>query len=714
MTSRAGPIELWGGIECTINRVHDRYNDQLTRVSAYDVDRLVDLIAGLGFRVVRWPVLWERTAPAGLQSADWDWCTRSLEALRDRGIEPIVGLVHHGSGPPDTHLLDPQFPSRLAAYATAVAERFPWVRFFTPVNEPLTTARFSGLYGHWYPHRADDASFLRALDHQVAGTLEAMRAIRQVIPAARLIQTEDAGSTQATAPLREQAAFENARRWLSLDLLSGRVAQDHALVPYLDRHGLTEERRAWFGEHAIVPDVIGLNYYVTSDRFLDHRLSRHPSHTHGGNGRQRYADVEAARTPDASVRGHEAVLVEAWTRYGTPVAITEAHLGCTREEQIRWLRDAWVGAHAARARGADVRAVTLWALLGSTDWDSLVTRDAGHYEPGAFDMRAPTPRPTALAAAAVTISREGRLAHPAADGPGWWDHRAPALPGRRPIVVLGATGTLGYATLRACERRGLAAVAVSRHDLDLSDVSSVLTMLAAHRPWAVVNAAGYVRVDDAEREVRACRRVNAVVPAVLALACRKAGVALATFSSDLVFDGATDVPYRESDRVQPLNVYGHSKAEAEHRVMALDPKALVIRTSAFFGPWDRANFVTHALERLAARQPLRAPSDVTVSPTYVPDLVDATLDLLVDGAGGLWHLANDGAVSWYELAQLAARHVGLVPSTLEPCSNDSLQLPATRPRYSALSTSRGALMPSLEDALVRYVYQRAGAASNAA
>lgn len=713
MTIDRRTIELWGGIECTINRVGNRYSDQLARVSAYELVDLVEEIASLGFRAVRWPALWERVAPNGLRHADWAWCTRTLHALRERGIEPIVGLVHHGSGPPDTNLLDPQFPSRLATYAAAFAERFPWVRYFTPINEPLTTARFSALYGHWYPHHAGDPSFLQALDTQVAGVVEAMRAIRRIIPDAQLVQTEDASSTQATRPLRAQAAFENARRWLSLDLLMGRVDDDHPLRPYLDRHGFTEARRAWFQEHAVSPDIIGLNYYVTSDRFLDHRLSRYATATHGGNGRQQYADVEAARGDAVTVRGHEAVLVEAWERYRVPVAITEAHLGCTREEQLRWLRDGWAGAHAARERGADVRAVTVWALLGSTDWDSLVTREAGHYEPGVFDLRGPRPRRTALATAAASLARTGAFTHPAAEGHGWWDRRASAVARRTPLLVLGASGTLGGAMLRACQRRGLEAIAVSRRDVNLLDPAAVRGLLAAHRPWALINAAGYVRVDEAERDARTCRQVNAVAPAVLAMACRKAGVSMVTFSSDLVFDGASASPYVEQDAIGPLNVYGRSKAEAEHRVLAIAPGALVIRTSAFFGPWDRANFVTQAVDRLAARQVLRAPCDVTVSPTYVPDLVNTTLDLLVDGAGGLWHLANGGAVSWFDLARLAARYAGVEPLTLEPCSNASLHLPAARPRYSVLGTSRGALMPDLEDALDRYVYQRADA-TNAA
>jgi len=214
-------IEVWAGAECTVNRVGDRYFDQTVRNGHEGRLADLDLFAGLGIRAVRYPVLWERTAPDGPERADWTWPDERLRRLRELGVRPIVGLVHHGSGPRDTDLLDPAFPERLAAYAGAVARRYPWVEEYTPVNEPLTTARFSALYGHWYPHRRDDLGFARALLTQCRAVVLAMRAIREVNPAARLVQTDDLGKTYGTATLAYQAAFENERRWLTFVLLAG-------------------------------------------------------------------------------------------------------------------------------------------------------------------------------------------------------------------------------------------------------------------------------------------------------------------------------------------------------------------------------------------------------------------------------------------------------------------------------------------------------------
>jgi dTDP-4-dehydrorhamnose reductase len=243
--------------------------------------------------------------------------------------------------------------------------------------------------------------------------------------------------------------------------------------------------------------------------------------------------------------------------------------------------------------------------------------------------------------------------------------------------------------------------------MEITSPESVRSAIAQVRPWAVVNAAGYVRVDAAEQDRTVCRRTNAVGPTILAAVCRKAHIRLLTFSSDLVFDGGHQRPYLESDQVAPLNIYGRTKVEAERRVLAIDPGALIVRTSAFFGPWDRHNFVTIALAALTAGRRFRATADEVVSPTYVPDLVDASLDLLIDQATGVWHLANNGAVTWAEFAVRAAQAAGLDAARVLPCRSHELQRLATRPVYSVLGSERGPLLPDLEDSLVRYVRDRA-------
>jgi dTDP-4-dehydrorhamnose reductase len=241
--------------------------------------------------------------------------------------------------------------------------------------------------------------------------------------------------------------------------------------------------------------------------------------------------------------------------------------------------------------------------------------------------------------------------------------------------------------------------------MDIANEHSVAAALARHEPWAVINTAGFVRVDDAEGDLRQWRE-NVEGPVTLARACGAHGVRLVNFSSDLVFDGAKGSPYVESDAPSPLNAYGRAKAEAERRVLEAHPQALMIRTAAFFGPWDRYNFVTLALDALARGERFDAIDDQVVSPTYVPDLVQASLDLLVDGESGIWHLANRGEASWFRLAQLAAQAASLDMRLVQPVRGADLGLVAPRPSYSALASERGALMPPLEDALARYITDR--------
>jgi dTDP-4-dehydrorhamnose reductase len=714
MTRDGGTLELWGGVECTVNRVQDRWFDQLVW-SGHDrrVDDL-DRFASLGIRAIRYPVLWERVAPASPHLIDWRWSDERLGRLRDLGIRPIIGLLHHGSGPSYTSLLDPQFGEKLARFAGALARRYPWLSEVTPVNEPLTTARFSGLYGLWHPHGRSDRDFIRALINQLRGVVLAMEAIRQVAPDARLVQTEDCGRTFGTRATREQVSHEEDRRWLTWDFLAGRVDDRHPMHHFLVNAGMTADDEAFFLDSRCPPDVVGLNYYLTSDRYLDDDVDRYPSTTHGTNRFLTYADVEAVRARPGGIVGHEAHLIDAWNRYGIPVAITEAHLACTREEQMRWLVESWNGAQRARARGADVRAVTAWAMLGSHNWASLVTRDEGQYESGVFDTRGPTPRATALASVAAALAAGTKPDHPAIDGTPWW-HRsdrlayavastAPAAASTAPrLLVIGATGTLGRAFQRICESRGLSSYTATRQDVDITDPTAVDAILRRLEPWAVVNAAGYVRVDAAERDADACRRANVTGPINLAAACRRRAVRFVTFSSDLVFDGRAGRPYFEDDTPNPLSIYGASKTEAERRVLDLLPETLIIRTSAFFGPWDEHNFLAVMLCVLASGEPFHAAADTTVSPTYVPDLVHATLDLLIDGERGIWHLANAGAVTWLEFAHCAATRLGLDPGLIRPAEAKMVWQPAVRPVSSALSSRRGRLMRPLEHALDAYV-----------
>ncbi|MFN2475656.1 MAG: family 1 glycosylhydrolase [Chthoniobacterales bacterium] len=721
-TKSSKRLQVWGGVEPTINRIGDGFSRQFDRNGHRE--RLSDLneFARIGLRTLRFPILWEEVAPNAPDDFHWTKIDAAVQRLEDLGIRPIAGLLHHGSGPRHTSLVDPQFPQKLAAFARAVAERYPSIDAYTPVNEPLTTARFSGMYGLWYPHGRDEATFARCLMNQCWGTVLAMRAIREVNPRAQLVQTDDLGKTYSTPQLQYQADFENDRRWVTWDLLTGKLGPDTTMWSALRAAGIAESELAAFQKTPCPPDIVGINHYITSERLLDGNVAAHPPETHGGNGRgDRYADVAAVRSRAEEILGAEGVLREAWGRYGLPLAVTEAHLGCTREEQLRWFMEVWRGAGKLRGEGVDIHAVTVWSLLGAFDWNSLLTREDGSYESGAYDLRGGKLRPTAIAHMIEELAHGRDFDHPTLQTNGWWRRRvrllhaavSPAvelpepltLANRlvgAPIMITGATGRVAQGFIRAAELRGLPYHLFSHRDLDITDEAAVAHAVDSVLPWAVINCAGFSRVDDAELDEESCRRANVDGAVTLASICARSSTPLVTFSSDHVFNGDKGEPYVETDEPHPVNVYGESKVVAEGRVLSAFAKALIIRPGKMFAPFEDYDFLRHSLRAIARGESVRAENDVLLSGTYLPDLVHATLDLLVDGETGVWHLANSGAVTpeqfliaAADVAQLDARRVEGVPLW-------KLDRPAPRAQYRALGSERGQLLPPLHDAIERY------------
>lgn len=717
------PIELWAGPECTINRVHSRFRDQFEETG--HLRRIDDLeaLSALGCTRVRYPISWERTAPLDPSQCDWSWTDDRLARLRQLDVDVIAGLVHHGSGPAYTHLLDAGFAKALAVHAGAAAQRYPWVNDWTPVNEPLTTARFSALYGHWYPHEQDEPAFWLALLNQIDATRLAMRAIRVHTPGARLIQTEDLGRTYATAGLGEQAAFDNARRWMSFDLLCGMVVAGHDLWRRLCRMGFEDRLRA-IADDPCPPDLIGINHYLTSDRFLDHRIRRYPRLASFGNDERPFVDTEAVRVLTPPPQGLAGILREVWQRYARPLAVTEVHNGCTREEQMRWMVAAWNDAVQAREAGIDIRAVTSWALFGSSGWDTLLT-ETGRYEAGAFDVSGGTARPTAMVPLLRSLAQGHTPHHPVLEGSGWWQReirlhhpeapRATSLHERQlaahtltptpPLMIVGGSGTLGRALAAACRHRDIHHVLTQRNELDLTSATGIAESLDQHRPWAVINAAGWVRVDEAELHQAACFEANTSGAERLAAACVRRGIATVSFSSDLVFDGLRSQPYDEGEVTSPLNIYGRSKAEAERAIALLPGQHLMVRTAAFFSPFDEDNFAVQACSALARGLPFIAADDQTITPTYVPDLCDAVLDLVIDSETGLWHLTNEDACTWAGFASRLAKASGLDASLVVHRPGAKLGALAARPEYVPLISRRGKLLPTLDHAIGRFVDQ---------
>jgi dTDP-4-dehydrorhamnose reductase len=251
------------------------------------------------------------------------------------------------------------------------------------------------------------------------------------------------------------------------------------------------------------------------------------------------------------------------------------------------------------------------------------------------------------------------------------------------LIIVGSTGMLGRELVAACGRHGREARGLAGpDDVDVTDEHAVRDLVTGSRPAVVINATGYTDVDGAEAELEAADRVNRVGPACLARACRDAGALLVHYSTDYVFDGRADRPYRPDDEPDPISAYGRSKLAGEREIVAAGCRSLIIRASWLFAPHGR-NFVRTILELASSRPQLDVVDDQVGRPTYAPDLADATLALFDCGARGTYHVANDGQCSWFELAEAIVALAGL-PCRVRPCRTTDMPRPAARPAYSVL------------------------------
>ena len=470
--------EIWAGPECSYNRVEDSFIDQLSLSRHYEGSDDLERFARLGIKALHYPLLWERQQPFKTTPINWDWAAGQLDKLRSLSILPVVGLLHHGSGPTFTHLLAADFASGFSAYAKQVAEQFPWLTHYKPINEPLTTARFVGLYGLWHPHAKDDVVFVNILLNQLKAIVLSMQEIRKVNPEAKLIQTEDLAKTYSSPSLLYQADFENQRRWLTYDFLTGNFNRYHPLWAYFTDLGISEKTLLFFSDNPCPPDLLGVNHYITSERYLDENLSLYPSHLHGGNGKDAYADIEAVRIPHSQPSGLKILLEELRDRYAIDIALTEVHLHCTREEQLRWLKHVRDICVELNRKKPTVKALTVWSLLGAYGWNKLLTQPEGDYESGIFDLRSPTPRPTALAHFVEALCNAQPFRHPILEQKGWWQkesrfiyHPLPASiepydeRSSSPLLLLGDNSPLSRSFEVCCRQRGINYRVIHFHEL---------------------------------------------------------------------------------------------------------------------------------------------------------------------------------------------------------------------------------------------------------
>ena len=251
-------------------------------------------------------------------------------------------------------------------------------------------------------------------------------------------------------------------------------------------------------------------------------------------------------------------------------------------------------------------------------------------------------------------------------------------------VVLGAKGALGRAFAGTLSERGLLAAAFDLPELDITDSESVSRAISGSSPDFVVNCAAWTDVDGAEAEVERSRRVNSRAPGELAAICGDCAARLVHFSTDFVFDGTKTSAYTEEDGPDPICEYGRGKLLGERAVLASGGEHLVVRTAWLYSR-SGGSFVDRIAVLATERDELRVVTDQVGSPTYAPDLVRGAAALAEAGLSGLYHFANSGTASRFELAAEVVRLLGLECRLVE-ATTDEFPSPAKRPAYSVLST----------------------------
>ena len=257
------------------------------------------------------------------------------------------------------------------------------------------------------------------------------------------------------------------------------------------------------------------------------------------------------------------------------------------------------------------------------------------------------------------------------------------------IIVTGANGQLGQELQRLAKSfPDHRFHFYSRTELDIADAAQVERTFASLHPAYCINCAAYTAVDKAEREQDAAFSINATGTRNLAAVAKEHGARFVHVSTDYVFNGNGEYPYKEEDAPEPVNLYGASKLKGEEEALSVNPEAIVIRTSWVYSSFGN-NFVKTMLRLMQSRTEINVVADQTGSPTYAADLAEAIMHIIGSGkwTGGIYHFSNEGVITWHEFAQAIQKYTHL-NCTVHPISTEQYPTPAKRPKYSVMDKQK--------------------------
>lgn len=273
------------------------------------------------------------------------------------------------------------------------------------------------------------------------------------------------------------------------------------------------------------------------------------------------------------------------------------------------------------------------------------------------------------------------------------------------LLVTGVRGQLGYDVVNEATKRGIEAIGVDIDEMDITNQKQVSEVIRTGGYDAVVHCAAWTAVDQAEDMVDVCRKVNKVGTEYIAEVCEDLDIPMMYFSTDYVFDGQGETPWREYDERHPLNVYGQTKYEGELAVERLK-KHFIIRIAWVFGK-NGNNFIKTMLRLGKERGTVSVVNDQIGSPTYTYDLARLVVDMIQTQEYGTYHATNEGICSWYEFACEIFKQAGL-DVVVTPVSSEAFPAKAKRPNNSRMNKSEldqhGFMrLPTWQDALARYL-----------
>jgi hypothetical protein len=339
------------GIECSAPIIAGGIRqDELRKTGHWDrVEEDLRLVAATGIRFLRYGIPFHVVGadPARL---DWTWTDRAMAALLENGIEPIVDLLHFGVPDDLWGFGDPRLPDRYRSYVEAYAERYPWVRYYTPVNEPLISARFSAQLGWWNERRTDDRSFVAAIDGASACAVLGMTAVRERRPDAIFLQSDTCEGFKATAAEAEhRARFLNELRFVAWDLAYGRRPGE-LVVDWLLSSGLGEDRLAWYAANGSSEGcIVGHDFYAGNEWLV------------GPDGRL---------LVDPEPGGYATLARDYHAYFGLPFMLSETNADASRAEA--WLAAVWKDVTALREGGLPIRGMCWYGFIDHVDWDTAL------------------------------------------------------------------------------------------------------------------------------------------------------------------------------------------------------------------------------------------------------------------------------------------------------------------------------------------------------